>query len=70
MGVQNANLEIRSVGGTFKQKVRPAAEGYYTVILNPGQYEISVEAPGLKRSSKVVTVGDSRLRTDLSLTNL
>ncbi len=70
MGVQNAILEVRSVGGTFKQKVRPAAEGFFTVILNPGQYEISVEASGLKRSSKVVTVGESRLRTDLSLSNL
>jgi hypothetical protein len=67
LGVGAARLVIRSVGGTFSQKVQTNAGGYFTAILNPGQYEVTAEAPGLQSTRKVFSVGESRVKADLSL---
>jgi carboxypeptidase T len=67
LGVGSAVVTVRSVGGSFSQRIRVGAEGYFTAILNPGTYEVGVEAPGFSRSVRTVTVGEARVRTDLTL---
>ncbi len=67
LGVEAAKLHIRSTNSSFAQDYTVNPKGFFNVILNPGQYEVSVQAAGFQAQKSLVTVGDTRVKTDLNL---
>ncbi len=69
--IENARLRIKSVGGGFTQVVRMKTKGFFNVILNPGSYEVIVEADGYApTSSNPVKVEGARVPLRWSLHRL
>jgi hypothetical protein len=69
-GLSSAKLHIQALGGSFKQDYLVKDQGYFNVILNPGKYEISVDADGFRSEKKTVTIGETRFKADLTLNTL
>jgi hypothetical protein len=66
--VEGAQLRLRRVGGGFSQVVKVKSKGFFQVILNPGTYEVIVEADGYTpTSSQQVKVESSRVPLRFSL---
>ena len=65
--VENAKLTVKSVNSSFTLDYKVNPNGYFTVILNPGSYEVSVQALGFAAMKQTLVVGNSRLQTALTL---
>jgi carboxypeptidase T len=60
--LEGARLRLRQVGGSFSQVVSVKSKGFFQVILNPGNYEVIVEADGYPpTSSQQVKVESARV---------
>ena len=65
--VENAKLRIRGSGGAFNQNVQVRAKGFFNVILNPGIYDVTVEAPGQTPRTQKVAVDAGRKAVNFAL---
>lgn len=69
--IESARLRIKSVGGNFSQTVKMKSKGFFNVILNPGNYEVIVEADGYApTSSNPLKVEGARVPVRWSLHRL